>query len=50
MSDILSLTPATRKRRCQAPMVNWARRKGMELRVAEKWLAPYLNYEPATPS
>jgi 5-methyltetrahydrofolate--homocysteine methyltransferase len=26
---------------------DYARRKGMELRTVEKWLGPYLNYDPA---
>ena len=29
---------------------DYARRKGMDLRTAEKWLGPYLNYDPVTPS
>jgi 5-methyltetrahydrofolate--homocysteine methyltransferase len=31
-------------------VADYARRKGMELPTMEKWLAPYLNYEPVTPS
>jgi len=27
-------------------LLDYARRKGMELRTAEKWLGPYLNYDP----
>ena len=27
-------------------VVDYARRKGMELRVMERWLAPILNYTP----
>ena len=26
---------------------DYARRKGMELRTAERWLGPILNYDPA---
>ncbi len=26
---------------------DYARRKGMELHIAERWLAPNLNYDPA---
>jgi 5-methyltetrahydrofolate--homocysteine methyltransferase len=28
-------------------MLDYHRRKGMDLRAVEKWLGPYLNYEPA---
>jgi 5-methyltetrahydrofolate--homocysteine methyltransferase len=28
-------------------VVDYARRKGWELAVAERWLAPILNYDPA---
>ena len=28
-------------------VADYARRKGMDLRTAEKWLGPYLNYESA---
>jgi 5-methyltetrahydrofolate--homocysteine methyltransferase len=27
---------------------DYARRKGMSVREVERWLAPILNYEPAT--
>ena len=30
----------------QDQVEDYAARKGMDLRVAERWLAPYLNYEP----
>jgi 5-methyltetrahydrofolate--homocysteine methyltransferase len=29
-------------------MLDYHRRKGMDLRAVEKWLGPYLNYEPAS--
>jgi len=28
-------------------VLDYHRRKGMDLRAVEKWLGPYLNYEPA---
>ena len=31
-------------------VVDYAARKGMELAEVERWLGPYLNYEPASGS
>jgi 5-methyltetrahydrofolate--homocysteine methyltransferase len=28
-------------------VLDYHRRKGMDLRAVERWLAPHLNYEPA---
>ena len=30
-------------------VVDYHRRKGMDLRTVERWLAPYLDYEPEAP-
>jgi 5-methyltetrahydrofolate--homocysteine methyltransferase len=31
-------------------VADYAQRKGMDLQTAEKWLGPYLNYDPVMPS